>query len=106
MIDWFPGGPRYHDETMATEKAFNGVNYQCYLCSKTFGALLSLNSHLNSPVHRQKLYHCPEMACKREFISLAGLVNHFESETCGVMRFGEMQNCIGGIVTGQQRIMY
>ena len=55
------------------------------LKQKGFGTLKGLNSHLASPVHAQKSYHCPR--CRREFTVLSGLINHLESESCGSWRF-------------------
>ncbi|KAK9490191.1 hypothetical protein V1508DRAFT_285004 [Lipomyces doorenjongii] len=47
-------------ETIATELAWNGYGYQCYLCTKHFQTLHGLNNHLKSPVHQQNIYHCPK----------------------------------------------
>ncbi|KAF8249402.1 putative zinc finger protein [Wilcoxina mikolae CBS 423.85] len=102
----YPGAPRYNETIEASEQAWNGYAYECLLCQRGFGTLYGLNNHLNSPFHSQKLYHCPKRSCAREFVSLAGLVNHFESETCGVMMFNQVQNEIEGIVTGRNRITY
>jgi hypothetical protein len=78
-------------ETIATDRAWNGRGYQCYLCSKVFNQLNDLNKHLKSPAHEQNLYHCPKQSCGRQYKSLSGLVQHVESESCGVMRFTQVQ---------------
>ena len=70
---------------IATNAAWDGDCSRCYLCSRGFGRLSSLNTHLKSPVHQEKIYHCPR--CHGEFILLSGLVAHLESETCGAFRF-------------------
>ena len=77
----------------ATNKAWNPVTkaYQCYLCGGLFGKLASLNQHLSSPVHQQKLYHCPNSRCQREYTTLAAVINHLESESCEYMRFEAVQ---------------
>ncbi|CAG8320982.1 unnamed protein product [Penicillium nalgiovense] len=77
----------------ATDRAFNGKNWECYLCRKGFGSMAGLNAHLNSSVHKEKIYHClNKRGCGKEFVSLAALFNHLESESCGYIRFGEVQN--------------
>ncbi|KAF8854831.1 hypothetical protein BDZ45DRAFT_747079 [Acephala macrosclerotiorum] len=93
---------------IATDRSWNGHAYQCYLCSRQFAALPSLNNHINSPVHEQNLYHCPGRGCGREYKALSGLVQHVESESCGVMRFATVQrqaksgiqNMVGRMITG------
>ncbi|KAK2594337.1 hypothetical protein QQS21_007938 [Conoideocrella luteorostrata] len=84
----------------ATEKAWNSIAeaYQCYLCARLFDKLTSLNQHLSSPVHQQKLYHCPNSRCGREFTTLAGVINHLESESCEYMRFEAVQQNVELIV--------
>ncbi|KAL1607157.1 hypothetical protein SLS59_002861 [Nothophoma quercina] len=78
--------------------------YQCYLCHKGFHELKSLNSHVNSPAHEEKVYHCPGRMCGREFRALAALFNHLESEICGAVRFEAVQRNVGGILSGQRTI--
>ena len=95
-------------ETIATERSWNGYGYQCYLCRREFGQLNGLNSHLKSPAHEQKLYRCPKASCGREYKMLSGLVQHVESESCGVMRFAQVQtnarngiqNMVGRMIQG------
>lgn len=61
-----------------------------------------------SPVHEQKLYLRPKMGCGREYKVLSRLVQHVESESCGIMRFGLVQtvartgieNMVGRMLTG------
>ena len=95
-------------ETIATDRAWNGQAYECYLCAREFTSLNGLNNHIKSPVHEQNLYRCPKMSCRREYKLLSGLVQHVESESCGVMRFGTVQsharsgiqNMVGRMITG------
>ncbi|KAK9483922.1 hypothetical protein V1527DRAFT_238797 [Lipomyces starkeyi] len=101
--------PGYENvETIATELAWNGYGYQCYLCTKQFQYLHALNNHLKSPVHQQNMYHCPKLSCGRTYKVLSGLVQHVESESCGVMRFMQVQqqarngiqNMVGRMIAG------
>jgi len=95
-------------ENIATRQAWNGIAYQCYLCARQFLALEGLNKHIGSPAHDQETYHCPKASCNRQYKLLSSLVQHVESETCGVMRFGEVQqqatrgidNMVGRMIRG------
>lgn len=42
-------------------------------------------------MHEQNIYRCPKGGCGREFRALSGLVQHVESESCGLMRFAQVQ---------------
>ncbi|KAF2191199.1 hypothetical protein K469DRAFT_732670 [Zopfia rhizophila CBS 207.26] len=88
-----------------TERCWNGSCYECYLCHREFGSLNALNQHVNSPAHKQKIYHCPGRGCGKEFVSLAALFNHLESETCGAVKFEAVQRNVGGFLTGRQRLI-
>ncbi|PWI67648.1 hypothetical protein PCL_03002 [Purpureocillium lilacinum] len=90
----------------ASASSWNGNAYECYFCHRTFGRLPSLNQHLNSPTHQQALYHCPNPACRMDFKNLAGIINHLESESCGFMRFEQVQGKIGNIVSGNRLITF
>ncbi|KAG2107898.1 uncharacterized protein F5147DRAFT_695632 [Suillus discolor] len=68
-----------------TERAFNGTAYECYLCHLTFRTLGALNSHINSPVHDADEFKCPK--CERKYKFVSGLMQHIESEACGIARF-------------------
>ncbi|ETS86525.1 hypothetical protein PFICI_00353 [Pestalotiopsis fici W106-1] len=65
--------------------------FDCYLCGDGFRRLDSLNQHLRSPKHQDKLYHCPKPSCRKEFGSLAAVTEHLQSESCNFMRFEEVQ---------------
>jgi Zinc-finger of C2H2 type len=83
----------------ATEASFNGCYWECYLCSAEFTKISALNSHLNSPVHKRKVYHCPNSRakCGKEFVTLAGLMNHLESGACACMSFERVQQQVGNV---------
>lgn len=75
-----------------TSRAYNGTYWECYICHRSFNTSKALSQHLNSPVHQQKVYHCPNRnSCGKEFTTLAGLLGHLESESCGLMRFERVQ---------------
>ncbi|TFK54252.1 hypothetical protein OE88DRAFT_1169310 [Heliocybe sulcata] len=82
--------------TTATQAAWNGHHYQCYFCTKEFFTLIALNQHLNSPAHEAKIYNCPH--CQVEFRCFSGLVQHVESEVCGVMRFQRVKQIMAAVV--------
>ncbi|KAK8028689.1 hypothetical protein PG991_005745 [Apiospora marii] len=70
----------------ANALAWNGSAYECCLCRKRFSTLPMLNGHLRSPVHQDSLYHCPKKHCFRGFMYISSVMNHLESESCGLMR--------------------
>jgi hypothetical protein len=93
---------------LANDLAFNGSYWECYMCHKKFNTLKALNAHLNSPVHMQKVYHCPNSNgnCGKRFTTLAGLFNHLESETCAFMRFEKVQQQVTNVFHGQNLIAF
>ncbi|KAJ3941993.1 uncharacterized protein N0V96_007478 [Colletotrichum fioriniae] len=95
LLEWH-ASPIY----TATNRTYNYHidAYECYLCHRAFSSLNGLNQHLNSPVHQQKLYHCPNHRCGREYTTLAAVINHLESESCGYMRFKAVQKNVGQIL--------
>ncbi|KAK3317695.1 putative zinc finger protein [Cercophora scortea] len=99
LIGWY-GSETYE----ATNRTWNGPAYECYLCDRTFSRLASLNQHLQSPAHQQDLYHCPNRGCAQEFKTLAALINHLESESCGFMRFDAVQKQMSGLVSSNRLI--
>ncbi|EIM84206.1 uncharacterized protein STEHIDRAFT_82087 [Stereum hirsutum FP-91666 SS1] len=76
----------------ATELAFNPrINaYECYLCHGTFRTIHALNRHLNSAAHDQDEFKCPK--CRRLFTLVSGLIQHIESEVCGLARFQQVED--------------
>lgn len=106
----------------ATERAWNGYAFEFYLRTREFGCLHGLNQHLNSGarefldpcmnrtrgnitdakgwgVDEEKLYRCPNRNC-REFKTLAAILNHLESESCGITRFQTVQNSVDRMMRG------
>ncbi|KAF7926583.1 hypothetical protein BELL_0382g00020 [Botrytis elliptica] len=90
---------------IATERSWNGFCYKCSICHCGFSTLQGLNGHLRSPVHDQRMYRCPGPSCGREFIVWSGLVQHVESESCGVMRFANVQKSASGGIDKMLRKM-
>jgi C2H2-type zinc finger protein len=87
----------------ATASAFNHktLAWHCYFCQRGFNCQNGLDNHLNSPVHQQALYHCPNKGqCGREFTTLAGVFNHLESESCSYMRFDVVQQKLENVTAG------
>lgn len=84
-----PGYDR--EETFATGQAWNGYAFECYICPREFSSLTALNQHLKSPAHEQDTYRCPKAGCARTYKSLSGLVQHFESQSCGFITFDKVQ---------------
>ncbi|PGH08534.1 hypothetical protein GX51_01053 [Blastomyces parvus] len=91
---------------LATDRAWNGRAWECYLCHATFKGRNALNSHVNSAVHKQKVYHCPNAGakCGRQYSTLGALFNHLESESCSFIRFDNVQRQVGGILQGNRLI--
>jgi len=76
--------------TLATPRTFNGRAFICFLCGKGFRFLPALNSHLNSPAHDCPQFRCPK--CKRKVKLVSGLIQHIESEACGIAEFKQVKN--------------
>jgi hypothetical protein len=92
----------------ATNRAFNGSYWECYVCHNEFTTVNALNAHLNSSVHKQKVYRCPntKSKCGKQFVTLAGLFNHLESEACAFMRFEKVQRQVGNVLQGRKLIAF
>ncbi|KAI0132015.1 hypothetical protein BJ170DRAFT_227397 [Xylariales sp. AK1849] len=102
LIGWH-GSPTYE----ADGRSWNGGGYECYLCHQAFSRLSGLNQHLGSPIHQQALYHCPNRhRCGKEFRSLAAVMNHLESESCGFTRFENVQRGINDMISGNRLIAF
>ncbi|KAK7468590.1 hypothetical protein VKT23_003094 [Stygiomarasmius scandens] len=71
----------------ATDLAFNGIAYECYLCHREFGTLHGLNCHLRSPIHDADEFVCPNVVCGKTFKVISSLIQHIESESCGLAKF-------------------
>ncbi|KAF2768635.1 putative zinc finger protein [Teratosphaeria nubilosa] len=90
----------------ASNQALNGNYWECYLCHRQFNAKQAPNQHLNSPAHEQKVYHCPQGGCSKEFGALAQLFNHLESETRGFMRFEKVRHNVGNVLSSGRMIAF
>ncbi|KAK4560635.1 hypothetical protein LTR86_005213 [Recurvomyces mirabilis] len=96
----------YQTTYEVNDNTWNGRSWECYLCHRTFVKHSGLNQHLNSAVHKQKVYHCPNRGCRKDFVSLAALFNHLESESCSFMRFETVQKHVGQVLTGNRLIAF
>jgi len=74
----------------ASEQAWNGMAYECYICHRTFLSLDALNKHLASPAHDDDEFICPK--CQRKYKLVSGLVQHIESEVCGLAAFQQIDD--------------
>ncbi|KAF4336733.1 zinc finger protein [Fusarium beomiforme] len=94
LLSWSKSG-----DFEATERSWNATTstFDCSLCRASFQSLKSLNQHLQSPKHGQKLYHCPKKDCCKKFSTLAAVTNHLESEQCNFMRFEDVQKAASRI---------
>ncbi|KAH7097935.1 hypothetical protein BKA62DRAFT_661354 [Auriculariales sp. MPI-PUGE-AT-0066] len=89
-----------------TNRAWNGYNWECYLCHATTRSREALNQHLNSPRHEEKIYVCPHSSCQTRFSTLSGFMQHVESDSCGVQRFRLVQDAMAQITKGMRRIAF
>lgn len=91
----------------ATTNAFNGSYWEYYLYHREFSKKYALNQYLNSPVHKQKVYCCPntKRVCGKEFVALAGLFSHLESESCAYIRFEKVQQQVSDVIQGRSLII-
>lgn len=88
----YPDGsylPRTEPQYWATQRSWNGCAYECVLCHREYGALASLDQHLRSPAHADRIYRCPPAGsgCNAQFVTLSALLQHVETASCGVSRF-------------------
>ena len=88
----------------ASERSWNGYKYECYLCHSSYFSLASLNQHLASPVHQDKIYICPASTCRARFTTLSALCQHIESEKCGVSKFRAVQHTMDSILGQMGRL--
>lgn len=88
----------------ASDRSWNGYGYECYLCHSSYSSLASLNQHLASPIHQDKIYICPASTCRARFTTLSALCQHIESEKCGVFKFKAVQHTMDSILGQMGRI--
>ncbi|KAI5117296.1 hypothetical protein M0805_008560 [Coniferiporia weirii] len=90
-----PGGypfPPAEPVYWATELSWNGRAYECFLCNGTFRTLQGLDSHLKSPRHLERIYHCPNSRCNKEYRALSAPSQHVERGSCGARRIRQIQD--------------
>jgi hypothetical protein len=95
--------------TWATERAWNGWDYECSLCHRTFQTLPSLNAHLSSPAHTASIYRCPPQhnGCGLEFKTLSAVLSHIERSQCGVTRFRkQVTGVLDGVTQGMRMLTF
>ncbi|CAG1972959.1 unnamed protein product [Fusarium graminearum] len=51
-----------------------------------------------------KLYYCLKVSCRKDFMALAAIINHLESESCGCMRSDVVQKRVQYIVDPRRMI--
>ncbi|EIW62192.1 uncharacterized protein TRAVEDRAFT_164034 [Trametes versicolor FP-101664 SS1] len=93
--------------TWATQRAWNGTHYECYLCHRGYKSLHALNQHLQSSAHAEKMYRCPQgwSGCGAEFGTLSAFCQHVEGGKCGVRRFqGEFNRVMGQLSSGMKQL--
>ncbi|KAF8971851.1 hypothetical protein BDZ97DRAFT_1693153 [Flammula alnicola] len=88
----------------ATAASWNGSGYECCLCHLVYRSLPALNQHLGSPKHQDKIYLCRGPSCGLRFTTLSALVQHIESEKCGVAKFKAVQNAMNGMLGQMGRL--
>ncbi|KAF9011244.1 hypothetical protein BDQ17DRAFT_873716 [Cyathus striatus] len=88
------GDSGHNPACYATDRSWNGHAFECYLCHDTFRSLRGLNAHLASPRHQTKMYICPSSTCPIRFSTLSGLIQHIESERCGILKFKPVQDAL------------
>ena len=88
----------------ASERSWNGYRYECYLCHSGYSSLTSLNQHLSSPIHQDKIYICPASTCRARFTTLSALCQHIESEKCGVSKFKAVQHTMDSVLGQMGRL--
>lgn len=91
--------------TYASANSWNGMFHGCFLCNREFRLFESLDQHMQSPVHEQNIYRCPNRdSCPREFTTLSGLCQHIEQGSCGVRRSKYARLAIQSLIVGFQRL--
>ncbi|KAH7097934.1 hypothetical protein BKA62DRAFT_714962 [Auriculariales sp. MPI-PUGE-AT-0066] len=88
-----------------TNRAWNGYNWECYLCHATMSTRQALTQHINSPKHEEnKIYICRQSSCQTRFPTFSGFLQHVESDRCGVQRFRLVQDTMAQINQSMRRI--
>ena len=93
-------------QSWATDRSWNGTGYECFICHFTFRTLAGLNQHLQSAVHKQKIYRCPKSDCRIEFKTLSALCQHVEHGSCGVRVFRQVRDVMDDLTRGVNAITF
>jgi hypothetical protein len=88
-------GRRYY---ATKEDAWNGYAFECRLCTNEYRTLGSLNRHLGSATHDEKIYVCPEWTCRNSFSALGALLQHFENGSCGAIEIAGVQGVLNAVL--------
>jgi hypothetical protein len=88
-------GTRYY---ATKEDAWNGYAFECRLCINQYRTLGSLNRHLGSATHDEKIYVCPEWTCRNSFSALGALLQHFENGSCGAIEIAGVQGVLSAVL--------
>ncbi|KAF9471814.1 hypothetical protein BDN70DRAFT_845083 [Pholiota conissans] len=89
---------------IATDASWNGRGFECCLCHNVYRSLNALNQHLASPRHQDQIYLCRGPSCGQRFNVLSALVQHIESEKCGVSKFKAVQNAMDSVLGQMGRL--
>ncbi|KAA8895129.1 putative zinc finger protein [Sphaerosporella brunnea] len=96
----------WHRVNEVDEDAWNGDGYECPLCTTEFEEMEGLRRHLDSKAHKEKIYRCPNSECAKQFVALAALFNHLESESCGFATFERVKKGVGEFLTGKRLLKF
>ncbi|KAF7977514.1 hypothetical protein HWV62_3496 [Athelia sp. TMB] len=96
-------GPSNIVRYSASEQAFNGTSYECYLCHRGFRTLGSLNTHLSSAAHDVDEFKCPK--CSVKFKLISSLIQHIETEVCGLARFKQVEDHTSALTAQFSRML-
>ncbi|KAF7970082.1 hypothetical protein HWV62_25066 [Athelia sp. TMB] len=96
-------GPSNIVRYSASEQAFNGTSYECYLCHRGFRTLGSLNTHLSSAAHDVDEFKCPK--CSVKFKLISSLIQHIETEVCGLARFKQVEDHTSALTAQFSRLL-
>ena len=86
------------------ELLFNGIVYECFLCHSTSTTLAWLNQHLQCICCKDKIYQCPKMDCRTEFVMLSGLCQHVEGGSYGIRMFRQIHDVMDGLTSGFNKL--
>ena len=91
--DWEP-----EPDIWATECAWNGYAYECYICDNEYDTLGRLNGHItqiHAPKRTENIYNCP--GCGRQFKLFSQFMGHMEhTGTCPVRENRRLKKALNG----------